>query len=527
MLLRQLVQSLEEYQLLGGSLDVEISKITDHSAKVLPQSMFVCVSGYRFDGHEYVTEAIKQGAVCIVTEKQLEVSNELTLILVPDTRKAVAALSAAFYRNPASRLCLIGITGTKGKTTCANMVRRILTASGKNTGIIGTLGAECDGFYEEIKNTTPDALTLHHLLSEMENRGCTHVVLEVSSQSLMQSRVYGIRFQIAVFTNFYPDHVGPGEHSSLDEYAFWKSTLFKNAEISVLNMGTDRFLEMVAAVEGKFVGYYLDCLADETDSLKNDKEFRCPIYPRPPELIGVSDSEINAGKMTLFGRYTGEFHVGLPGRYNLENALGALAVASLLNIPLSDCTVLSDILVPGRTEMLDGNDYGGDYRVVIDYAHNESGMENLLIALSEMKPKRLICVYGSGGDRSVMRRLGMGRVGGRICDLSVLTEDNSRSEPLSQIIAGLIEGVESVGGKYVVIPDRREAIHTTIMDAQPDDLIAIIGKGHENYQEIGSCRYPFSDRDEARQAMRMRAELVSQEEGVGDVPADGRMEWKT
>ncbi len=527
MFLRQLVQSLEEYQLLGGSLDVEISEITDHSAKVLPQTMFVCVSGYRFDGHEYVADAITRGAVCIVTERRLDFSNELTVILVPDTRKAIARLSAAFYQNPASRLCLIGITGTKGKTTCANMIRCILVASGKNTGIIGTLGAECDGFYEEIKTTTPDALTLHRLLSEMENRGCTHVVLEVSSQSLMQSRVLGIHFQIAVFTNFYPDHVGPGEHSSLDEYAFWKSTLFKHAEKCVLNMNADRFSQMAVAAGDKVVGYYLDYPVDGESSLKNQNTSGCPIYPRPPKLIGVSEPEMTTGRMRLFGRYIGEIKVGLPGRYNLENALGALTVASLLDIPLSDCTVLSDLTVPGRTEVLEGKAYGEDYCVVIDYAHNESGMENLLIALGEMKPKRLICVYGSGGDRSVMRRFGMGRVGGKLCDLSVLTEDNSRSEPLSQIIAGLVEGVESVGGKYVVIPNRRDAIHSVIRDTQPGDLIAIIGKGHENYQEIGSCRYPFSDRDEARQAMRLRADLIGHKEEAGEISADGRMKWKT
>ena len=527
MLLRQLVQSLEEYELLEGSLDEEISEIADHSAKVLPQSMFVCVTGYRFDGYEYVADAIAHGAVCIVTEKKFDVSLKITVILVPDTRKAIAGMSAAFYQYPASKICLIGITGTKGKTTCANMIRSVLSASGKKTGIIGTLGAECYDFYEEIKTTTPDALTLHRLLSEMVSRDCTHVILEVSSQSLMQSRVWGIHFQIAVFTNFYPDHVGAGEHSSLDEYAFWKSTLFKYAEKCVLNMGADRFLEMAAASEGTIVGYYLDHSADDTSSLENHKTLGCPIYPKPPELIGVYEPKIAFGRMTLFGRYTGEIHIGLPGRYNLENALGALTVASLLDIPLSDCTALSDLTVPGRTEVLEGNEYGEDYRVVIDYAHNESGMENLLIALREMNPRRLICVYGSGGDRSVMRRLGMGRVGGRLCHLSVLTEDNSRSEPLLQIIAGLTEGVESVGGKYVVIPNRREAIHTTIKNARPGDLIAIIGKGHENYQEIGSCRYPFSDRDEARQAMRMRAGLSGHEKEAGEIPADGRTKWKT
>lgn len=517
MLLRQLVHSLDDYQLLGGSLDVEISQITDHSARVIPQSMFICVDGYRTDGHRYISEAMAAGAVCIVMEKRPEeISEELqkklmheseksdsserpiTVLRVADTKIALALLAASFYGNPADRLCLIGVTGTKGKTTTACMIHRILCDAGIQVGLIGTLGAECDGLSESMGTTTPDAITLHRLLAEMERLGCTHVVLEVSSQSLMRRRVFGIHFQVAVFTNLFPDHIGPGEHCSMEEYAYWKSQLFANARMSILNMGADQW-ELMKQMSHEWLGYYLDHTTVARSASDMNHPNACPIYPRRPDLIGIGDTD--SGNINLLGLYEGGISVGLPGTYNLENALAALTTVHVLGISLAECEGLGSMQVPGRTELLEGE----DFQVVIDYAHNESSMVNLLTALRQMKPNRLICIYGSGGNRSVLRRIGMGRAGGWLADLSVLTEDNSRFEPLEQIISGLIKGVEAVGGQYVVIPDRREAIHRTIKNARPGDLIAIIGKGHEDYQEIGSHRYPFSDREEARLAMRDRA----------------------
>ncbi len=502
MLLSQLVHSLDDYQLLGGSLDVEIRQITDHSKRVVPQSMFICVDGYRTDGHRYISEALDAGAVCIVTEKKTEELSEakshIAVLLVKDTKKAMALLAASFYGKPADRLCIIGVTGTKGKTTTACMIHRVLHDAGICSGLIGTLGAECDGLRESIGTTTPDAITLHRLLAEMERCGCTHVVLEVSSQSLMCSRVFGILFQLAVFTNLFPDHIGPGEHQSMEEYAYWKSQLFANARMSILNMGAAQW-DLMRQMSHEWLGYYLDHPINEHSVSFINSIKACPIYPRRPDLIGMTD--IDSGGIQLLGLYEGDISIGLPGTYNQENALAALTAAYALGLSLADCRSLADIQIPGRTELFTGD----DYQVVIDYAHNESSMENLLTALRGMQPKRLICIYGSGGNRSSLRRLGMGRAGGSLADLSVLTEDNSRYEPLTQIISGLIEGVETVGGQYVVIPDRREAIHITIKTAQPGDLIAIIGKGHEDYQEIGSHRYPFSDREEARLAMRERA----------------------
>lgn len=476
MLLAQLLHSVE-YRLLQGSTETEITGITEHSNEVKPGTLFVCVNGYHTDGHRYLPEVLGAGATCVVAEQicdemkiLLEQYEECCVILVKNTMKALALLASAFYGDPAHRLTMIGITGTKGKTTTACMLNAILRQAGIASGMIGTLGAWYDETLELPVTTTPDAATLHRLLAEMKTRGCTHVILEVSSQSLMKRRVYGIPFRLGIYTNLYPDHIGPGEHGSLEEYCYWKSTLFAHSDISVINRNASG------------AGLMADMAASEV------------IY------YSLEEADCGEGKLLVLDGQ--QIRLSLPGSYNRENAMAAVTAAKALGVPAEAFRALENLSIPGRTELLQGD----GYQVVIDYAHNESSMENLLHTLREMNPKRLICIYGSGGDRSPLRRLGMGRAGGLYSDLSVLTEDNSRTEPLEQILAGLIEGVTSVNGSYLVIPDRREAIHRVIHEAGDGDLIAIIGKGHENYQEIGTERFPFSDRDEACLAMSERGQ---------------------
>lgn len=467
MLLGSLLHSLE-YIVLQGCTTTEITGISDHSVSVRPGDLFVCIKGYRTDSHHYLPEVASAGAHCVVVEQlsdRLEtVMNQfplLTVLLVRDTLKALALLASAFYGDPSHRMKVIGITGTKGKTTVAFMLNAILRESGIRSGMIGTLGAWFDETLETPATTTPDPISLHRLLRQMGESGCTHVVLEVSSQSLMRRRVYGIPFALAIYTNLYPDHISRQEHSSLEEYAYWKSTLFAHAQISVINKDASfRFLMRGMAL-GEVIEYSL-------------AEWECSHKDR--------------------------LDISLPGRYNQENALAAITAAQRLGLEKNAFDALKTLRIPGRTEVLEGN----GYKVVIDYAHNESSLEKLLQMLRTMKPKRLICIYGSGGERSVLRRYGMGRAGGTFADLSVLTEDNSRSEPLDMILAGLIDGVTSVKGDYVIIPDRHEAIHWAIGSALEGDLIAIVGKGHETWQEIRGERFYFSDRDEAETAINMR-----------------------
>lgn len=480
MLLKDLLYPIE-YELLHGSLNTEITGICDHSKAVNPGDLFVCIKGHLTDGHGYLSEVFDSGSGGIVVEHCFDGLDELmhnypetAVILVRNTMKALALLASAFYGDPAHRLTMIGITGTKGKTTTACMLNAILRRAGIASGMIGTLGAWYGETLELPGTTTPDAITLHRLLREMERRGCTHVVLEVSSQSLMRRRVYGIPFAVAVFTNLYPDHIGAGEHGSFEEYRYWKSTLFAGARVSVINQTAASWEMMAGTAGGEVRGYQLERSALIVEGSVS------------------SDMTDDANKLL-----TGQLCLSLPGRYNQENALAAMTAANVLGVDKSAFGALETLQVPGRTEVLQGD----GYQVVIDYAHNESSMENLLTTLKEIPHKRLICIYGSGGNRSILRRQGMGRVGGKLADLSVLTEDNSRTEPLEQILNGLIQGVTDAGGNYRVIQDRREAIHTVIREAKKGDLIAIVGKGHEHYQEIGTERFPFSDREEARLAM--------------------------
>lgn len=491
MLLGQLLHSLE-YIVLQGSTGIEINGISDHSAKVKPGDLFVCIKGYHTDSHHYLPEIFAGGASCIVVERlsdQLETLMErytnTAILLVKNTMKALALLASAYYGDPAKRLTMIGITGTKGKTTTACMLNAILCQAGIKSGMIGTLGAWYEEELETPVTTTPDALTLHRLLAEMERRGCTHVVLEVSSQSLMCRRVYGIPFKLAVFTNLSPDHIGEGEHSSLEEYRYWKSTLFAHAEISVINRDADGAGMMAGMALGQVI-YYEYSNIDQREARQSEVEVITRKSFGQPEWKAIAQQ------------------ISLPGSYNRENALAAMTAADALGIPAVAYTALETLQIPGRSELLSGD----GYQVIIDYAHNESSMENLLRTLREMNPKRLICIYGSGGNRSILRRQGMGRVGGLMADLSVLTEDNSRTEPLKQILEGLVAGVQSVQGKYMVIPDRKEAIHRIIGSAEDGDLIAIIGKGHETYQEIGTERVYFNDKEEACLAMKRRGAAV-------------------
>lgn len=470
MLLSSLLHSLE-YIVLQGCTTAEINGIADHSAKVKPGDLFVCIKGYHADGHCYLQEAASAGAQGVVVEQlsdRLETVMtqfpQMTVLLVQDTLKALALLASAFYGDPSHRIRMIGVTGTKGKTTTACMLNALLRKSGIRSGMIGTLGAWFDETLEAPATTTPDPICLHCLLKQMEELGCTHVILEVSSQSLMRRRVYGIPFALSIYTNLYPDHIGTQEHRTLEEYAYWKSTLFAHSQISIINQDADFSVLMRGIALGDVVEYSLS-------------RWECSHKDR--------------------------FDIGLPGRYNQENALAAITAAQTLGLLDISANALKDLKIPGRTEVLEGK----GYRVIIDYAHNESSLQKLLQMLRTMEPKRLICIYGSGGERSVLRRQGMGRAGGLYADLSVLTEDNSRSEPLDLILSGLIDGVASVNGSYVVIPDRREAIHQTILSALEGDLIAVVGKGHETWQEIGGERVYFSDREEAEKAMSIKESI--------------------
>ena len=482
------------YVRIRGSAQTEVTGITCDSREVKPGDMFVCMAGFGRDGHEFAGEAIERGASAVVMEegnkeaerleKKLSGKSEKkpVLVLAASTRKAFSPLAAAFYGYPLRSMVSVAVTGTKGKTTTAYMLRGILEEAGHKTGLIGTNGAFIGTRKFPLSHTTPEAHELQWILRKMKDSGCTHVVMEVSSQGIKMERVADLHFNCGIFTNLSPDHIGPGEHENFEDYLYQKSRLFLNCDTGVINQDDKWAGDMTARASCRLVTYGIS-----TGDYK------------AAEPVRYKDSRMLGCEYRLEGKASETVFLPLPGEYNIRNSLAAIAAASELGVPARTAAkALEKVQVPGRMEVVSGS---GHLWVIVDYAHNESSMENLLGTLKEYEPRRLICVFGCGGNRSPIRRIGMGRAAGKWADISVVTADNSRYEPLADIISAIEEGIKESGGNYVVIPDRREAIGYAIRHGKLGDIIAIIGKGHEEYQETKGQRVPFSDRGEAKAAL--------------------------
>ena len=368
------------------------------------------------------------------------------------------------------------MTGTKGKTTTTYMIKAILEAAGKKVGLIGTAGAVIGDRTYPTMNTTPESYELQHYFAQMVEEGCEYMVMEVSSQGLKMHRVDGIDFDYGMFTNISNDHIGPNEHADFAEYLYWKCQLLKKCRVAIVNRDDEHFEEICRNAGRKVFTYSLE---QDADFMAKDIH-----YVAEPDFVGLD--------FDVTGQYELNVKVNIPGRFNVYNALAAVAVCSYFDLPKDRiCHALEHLYVNGRMEIVHTSKR---CTVIVDYAHNAISMESLLKTLRDYHPKRLVCVFGCGGNRSKDRRYSMGEIGGRLADLSILTADNSRYEKVEDIIADIRGSIEKTGGKFVEIPDRREAIRYSIVNAQPGDMIAVIGKGHEDYQEINGVRYPFLDR---------------------------------
>ncbi len=496
-----------EYQVLKGSAGAEASEVIYDSRKAAPGAVFVCMVGTRSDSHAYIPQALEQGVRVLVVERDLEeavlqeMPEDTTVIRVENSRAALARLSAARFGYPARKLVCIGVTGTKGKTTITYMIKAILEAAGKKVGLIGTAGAVIGEHTYPTVNTTPESYELHRYFAQMVEEKCEYMIMEVSSQGVKMHRTDGIEFDYGVFSNISNDHIGPGEHADFAEYLWCKSQLLKHCRVCLVNRDDGHFEEILRAAYGGTEhggdeaagvcgsenkaenvpgrGCYTFALDHPADFMA--KEIR---YIFTPEFVGLD--------FQICGRYELELRVNIPGRFNVYNALAAAAVCSFLDLPAERvCHALEHLYVNGRMEIVHTS---GRCTVLVDYAHNAVSMESLLRTLRDYHPKRLVCVFGCGGNRSKDRRYAMGEIGGRLADLCILTADNSRYERVEDILADIRGSIEKTGGAFVEIPDRREAIRYSILHAQPGDLIAVIGKGHEDYQEIAGVRYPFLDR---------------------------------
>lgn len=480
MKLKCLLEKLE-YTLVCGSVDKEITEVVYDSRKVREGCLFLCIQGANFDGHEFASEVVSKGAKVLVVSKEIALTPEqmeqVTIVKVSDTRYAMAFISAAYFGNPAEKLTVIGITGTKGKTTTTYMVKSILENAGRKVGLVGTIEVIIGDTHIHALNTTPESYLLQEYFSRMVESGCDTVVMEVSSQALMLHRTQGFTFDYGIFTNMEPDHIGPNEHSSFEEYMACKGLLFKQCRVGIVNSDDSHYERVLAGHTCKMETYGLQ---EGADLLASDLQ----LVKKPGEL-GVA--------FKVSGLLDMEVEVATPGRFSVYNALTAIAICRHFKVKEEDIKkALLNVKVKGRIEPVKVSD---EFTLLIDYAHNAMALESLLKSLKEYEPGRLVCLFGCGGNRSKIRRYEMGEVSGKLADLTIITSDNPRFEEPQDIINDIKQGIAETDGKYVEICNRKEAIAYAIQKGQPGDIIVLAGKGHEDYQEIKGVKYPMDERD--------------------------------
>ena len=470
------------YALLQGSLSEEVNEVVYDSRKAAPGAVFVCMRGANVDSHRFIPDVIEAGCRVLVTEKEVEAPRTVTVLRVENGRNALALLSAARFGCPVKRMTMIGVTGTKGKTTTTYMIKSILEACGGKTGLIGTNGAMIGEERFKTDNTTPESYILQEYFAKMADAGCKYVVMEVSSQSYLMHRVDGIFFDYAVFLNISNDHIGPNEHASFEEYLHYKKQLLQHSAVCLVNRDDGHFADIAQGAAARIETFSLEQEADAwAEGIR---------YIREHDFVGV--------EFRMKGMWDLALRVNVPGRFNVYNALAAAGVCSHLGLDKERVRhALEHIQVDGRMEIVHRSP---KCTVIVDYAHNAVSMESLLMTLRDYRPKRLVCVFGCGGNRAKDRRYSMGEIGGGLADLCIITADNSRFENVEDILADIKTGLSRTDGAYLEIPDRREAIEYSLAHAQEGDMIAIIGKGHEDYQEIRGVRYPFLDRSVVREA---------------------------
>ena len=464
-----------------GDMEVEIGQLCVDSRKSAPGALFFCTPGLHMDAHDFAPQAVAQGAVALVVQRILPL--DVPQVQVEDVRAALSYIAAEYYGRPAEKLMMLGITGTKGKTTTSYMMRSILTAAGRKSGLIGTI---CNYIGDEripTERTTPEANVIQPLLKKMVDAGIGECVMEVSSQGLNLDRVGGCEFAVGLFTNLSPDHIGPSEHANMEEYAAAKAKLFGLSRFALVNRDNDWSEYMIARAQATVKEKLY------TFGMSEGCDFRAVGVVKHPEGVEYDCEECGEVKAHIV--------VPIPGRFSVYNSLGAYAAMRLIGIDPATCAEgLSTVAVAGKAEVVPT---GRDFTVIIDYAHNPDSFINIITTVKEFA-KRTVFLFGCGGDRNRPRAL-MGETAGKYADFSIITSDNPRSEDPASIVADLEAGLKPTGGKYVVIVDRREAIHWAIAHAQPGDVIILAGKGHETYQILKDRTIHFDEREVVREAL--------------------------
>ena len=466
------------YECVKGSTDVNVSEVVNDSRKITKDCLFICIQGANFDGHSAAADAVRAGAAVLVIshEVDLPADTEVTLIKVDDTRYAMAFISANYFGNPADSMKIIGVTGTKGKTTTAYLVKYILEKAGFKVGLVGTIEIIIGDKVIPASNTTPESFTLQKYFKEMKDAGCQVVVMEASSQGFMMHRTQGFIFDYGIFTNIEPDHIGPNEHASFEDYLACKAMLFKQCRVGIVNSDDKHWKQVTQGHTCELETYGFGEQADL----------------RASDLKLVTGSGFLGIDFKVHGLIDLEIQTDIPGKFSAYNALTAIAICRHFGVSNEDIQkALLGAKVKGRIEMVKVSD---DFTLMIDYAHNAMALESLLTTLREYCPNRLVCLFGCGGNRSKLRRFEMGEVSGKLADLTIITSDNPRFEEPQDIIDDIKTGISRTDGKYVEICDRKEAIRYAIRNGQKGDIIVLAGKGHEDYQEIKGVKYPMDER---------------------------------
>lgn len=475
---------------LTGDPEVEITSIHYDSRRVKPGGLFVAVPGLKSDGHKFISGAVKAGASAVVVEVPVEVLPGVTVVRVKDSRAALSSLSASFYHQPSTRLRVIGVTGTNGKTTTTHLIEAILKKAGRSVGLLGTIGGRVGERTFPIAHTTPESLELQEILSQMSEAGADLAVMEVSSHALALKRVADCEFDVAVFTNLTQDHLD--FHVNMEDYLQAKKLLFarlgqsaakKDAKYAVINRDDPAVDMFIEAASVPVITYGLNENARVTAR-------QVSIVPRGASFTAVlPDREVAV-------------NLKLTGRFNIYNALAALTVGWMEGVEMDTVkSALEEVTgVPGRFELVDE---GQDFAVVVDYAHTPDGLENVLSTAREVTGERLITVFGCGGDRDRGKRPLMGEVASRWSDYVIVTSDNPRTENPGSIIDDILPGLKELPAeRHEVVEDRRAAIARALGMARTGDTVVIAGKGHETYQIIGTETFPFDDREVAREVLR-------------------------
>ncbi|MCI8589411.1 MAG: UDP-N-acetylmuramoyl-L-alanyl-D-glutamate--2,6-diaminopimelate ligase [Clostridiales bacterium] len=456
--------------------DCDIEDLVYDSRKAEPNTLFIAIRGAHADGHMYTRAAYKAGCRAFLCEEEVDLPADAVQFLVEDTVAALAQMSALFFGDPAGRLKIIGVTGTKGKTTTSTLIYQVLNRCGRKAGLIGTIGVYIGDKVYPTVNTTPESYKLQKYFALMVKEGIEYAVMEVSSQAYLNRRVYGLTFAYGVFTNISPDHIGPGECRDFDHYKACKAQLFQNSMISVINTDDPLADYFLSNANGKTITYGMQAPADyQGDQYTIWKE--CYRF-------GIQFTCLHGGQSFVAKSAT-------PGRYSIYNVLAVLSVCHDIGLPMEQVIgLLPSLTVKGRFEIINTLPYCS---IIIDFAHNEVSLRNVMNTIREYDPKRLVVLFGSVGNRSQLRRAAMAKVANELADFAIITSDNQNYEDPVHIIRDIEAAMDQEKCPYKVIVDRSEAVAWAVLNARPGDVLLLAGKGHEDYELINGKRMPFDE----------------------------------